>query len=72
MPEVEITVRHQTISDHLACLSGQSHFARTFCPSKKNKYDKKRVKFKGRNSKQSVALVNTCKYILAPQFNLKK
>ena len=34
IPEVEITVRHQTIFDHLACLS-ERHFAQTFCPSTK-------------------------------------
>ena len=39
--EVEITVGHQTISDHLACLSEQIHFAQTFCISKKINVTKK-------------------------------
>ena len=70
---VEITVRHQTISDHLACLSEQISYCLDILSWQKHKYDQKRVKFKGGNSEHSVAAINTCtcNYIFAPEFNFK-
>ena len=39
--EVEITVGHQTIFDHLACLSEQISLCSDILSQQKNKYDKK-------------------------------
>ena len=39
--EVEITVGHQTISDHSACLSEQISLCSGILSWQKNKYDKK-------------------------------
>ena len=45
-PEVEITVRHQTIDDHLDCLPEQISLCSDILFLQKNKYDKKECNLK--------------------------